>query len=114
MPKMFDSPAMRETLRRTVRAEMAYKGLEYRDLAERLASIGVVQSESNLRSKINNGSLGAQLFMFLLLAMGTRGLEMDRVAQLLNDVEAELDAAEAPSGGVADAHAAPSSVSPAG
>lgn len=90
MPKMFDSPAMRETLRRTVRAEMAYKGLEYRDLSNRLAAIGVVQTESNLRSKINNGSLGAQLFMFLLLVMGTRRLELGQIQELLDDVSAEL------------------------
>ena len=89
MPKMFDSPAMRETLRRSIRAEMAYKGLEYRDLSERLQRLGVLQSEGNLRSKINNGSLGAQLFVFLLLAMGTRNLELARFAQLLEDVTDE-------------------------
>ena len=89
MPKMFDSPAMRETLRRSIRAEMAYKGLEYRDLSERLQRLGVLQSEGNLRSKINNGSLGAQLFVFLLLAMGTRNLELARFAELLEDVTDE-------------------------
>jgi len=86
---MFDSPAMRETLRRSIRAEMAYKGLEYRDLSERLQRLGVLQSEGNLRSKINNGSLGAQLFVFLLLAMGTRNLELARFAELLEDVTDE-------------------------
>lgn len=99
MAKMFDSPAMRETLRRTIRAEMAYKGLEYRDLAARLAALGVVQTESNLRSKINNGSLGAQLYMFLLLAMGTRRLEMTQVQELLEDVTQELGES---SGGASD------------
>jgi len=94
MPKMFDSPAMRETLRRTIRAEMAYKGYEYRDLAARLAELGVRQTEANLRSKINNGSLGAQLFMFLLLAMGTRNLELERLAQLLADVTSEQQLAQ--------------------
>ena len=89
MPKLFDSPAMRETLRRTIRAEMAYKGFEYRDLAAKLADMGVRQTEANLRSKINNGSLGAQLFVFLLLAMGTRNLELGRVSELLEDVVAE-------------------------
>jgi|GEM_PF-1102672 len=95
MPKMFDSPAMRETLRRTVRSEMALKGLEYRDLSTRLGAMGIAQTESNLRSKINNGSLGAQLFMFLLLAMGTRQIELSRVQELLKDVEAEHGAAAA-------------------
>lgn len=100
MAKMFDSPAMRETLRRTIRAEMAYKGLEYRDLTARLADLGVVQSESNLRSKINNGSLGAQLYMFLLLAMGTKRLELAQVQELLTDVAEELG--ESPGGAAAE------------
>jgi len=104
MPKMFDSPAMRETLHRTIRAEMALKGLEYRDLSNRLKALGVAQSESNLRSKINNGALGAQLFIFLLLAMGTRELELARIKTLLDDVTAELAAAEE---STADADAAP-------
>ena len=32
MAKFFDSPEMREALRRIVRARMAYKGYEYKDL----------------------------------------------------------------------------------
>lgn len=86
MAKLFDSPAMRETLRRLVRAEMAYKGMEYKDLSESLARLGVVQTEGNLRSKVNNGSLGAQLFVYLLMAMDTDALDMARVKAVLADV----------------------------
>ena len=32
--KLFDSPAMRETIRRLIRSRMAYRGFEYKDLAE--------------------------------------------------------------------------------
>ena len=86
MAKLFDSPAMRETLRRLVRAEMALKGMEYKDLSERLAQLGVIQAEGNLRSKVNNGALGAQLFVYLLLAMETQSLEMEQVKVVLADV----------------------------
>lgn len=86
MAKLFDSPAMRETLRRLVRAEMALKGMEYKDLSERLAQLGVIQAEGNLRSKVNNGALGAQLFVYLLLAMETQSLEMEQVKAVLADV----------------------------
>jgi len=79
---------------------MAYKGLEYRDLTARLAALGVVQTESNLRSKINNGALGAQLFMFLLLAMGTKRIELAQVQELLTDVAQELG--ESPGGSTQD------------
>ena len=89
--KLFDSPQMRETIRRLIRSQMAAKGMEYRDLANRLAELGVVQSESNLRSKVNNGSLGAQLFLYIQLALGVRSLGMDQVREILEDVSAERE-----------------------
>lgn len=88
--KLFDSPAMRETIRRLIRARMAYKGFEYKDLVRRLHELGVEQSESNLRSKVNNGSLGAQLFVFILMALDQRTLELSQVEEIL----AELDPLE--------------------
>ena len=87
--KLFDSPPMREALRRLIRSRMAYKGFEYKDLSRELERLGVHQNESNLRSKVNNGSLGAQLFMYILLAMDTPSLEMRQVREILADVSAE-------------------------
>ena len=55
--KFFDSPEMREAIRRIIRSRMALKGVEYRELARRLGELGVIQHESNLRSKVNNGAL---------------------------------------------------------
>ncbi len=86
MAKFFDSPEMRETIRRVIRARMAYKGYEYKDLTRRLGELGVVQHESNLRSKVNNGSLGAQLFLYILLALDVDLLEMSDVNRLLDEV----------------------------
>lgn len=94
MAKLFDSPAMRETLRRLVRAEMAYKGMEYKDLSMRLADLGVAQTEGNLRSKVNNGSLGAQLFVYLLMAMEAETLDMARVKKVLADVNGAEEPAQ--------------------
>ena len=88
--KLFDSPQMREVLRRQIRARMAYKGFEYKDLSRELGLLGVQQTESNLRSKVNNGSLGAQLFMYILLAMDTPSLDMRQIREMLADVEAEM------------------------
>ena len=84
--KLFDSPPMRETIRRLIRGRMALKGLEYKDLVRRLHELGVEQSESNLRSKVNNGSLGAQLFVFILLAMDQQTLELSQVEEILADL----------------------------
>ena len=86
MAKMFDSPEMRETLRRLIRSRMAYKGFEYKDLSRELEALGVHQNESNLRSKVNNGSLGAQLFMYILLALDLTELDMRQVEEILGEV----------------------------
>lgn len=89
MAKLFDSPEMRETIRRIIRSRMAYKGFEYRDLCEALEGLGVHQNESNLRSKVNNGSLGAQLFVYILMAMDLPALEFSQVQEILDDVTAQ-------------------------
>ncbi len=94
MAKFFDSPAMRESIRRLIRARMAYKGYEYKDLTRRLGEFGVVQHESNLRSKVNNGSLGAQLFLYILLALDVDVLNLGDVEALLDEVS-EADASQA-------------------
>jgi len=86
--KTFDSPAMRETIRRLIRSRMAYRGFEYKDLAARLHDLGVEQSETNLRSKVNNGSLGAQLFVYILMALGQSSLELSQVEEILNELKA--------------------------
>ena len=87
MAKLFDSPNMRETIRRLIRARMAYKGYEYKDLSRALADLGVEQHESNLRSKVNNGSLGAQLFVYILMALDFDALAMADVREILGDLE---------------------------
>jgi len=84
--KMFDSPEMRETIRRIIRARMAYKGFEYKDLTRSLEQLGIAQSESNLRSKVNNGSLGAQLFVYILMATGLKTLDLQHLEEVLNEV----------------------------
>jgi hypothetical protein len=86
--KTFDSPAMREAIRRLIRSRMAYRGFEYKDLAARLHDLGVEQSETNLRSKVNNGSLGAQLFVYILMALGQSSLELSQVKEILNEIQA--------------------------
>ena len=89
---------MRETIRRLIRSRMAYKGYEYRDLEQALGRLGVVQHESNLRSKVNNGSLGAQLFVYILMALDMPALELSQVQEILDDVQAAEEAASDASG----------------
>lgn len=93
MAKFFDSPQMREAIRRVIRSRMALKGVEYRELARRLAELGVVQHESNLRSKVNNGSLGAQLLLFILIALDLDALDLGEVKSLVEELRDD-DAAQ--------------------
>ena len=92
--KLFNSPPMKETVKRLLRSQMAAKGVEYRELSVRLAQLGVEQSESNLRSKVTNGSLGAQLFIYIQLALGISTLSLAHVREILDDVSSELDGPE--------------------
>ncbi len=87
LAKFFDSPSMRETIRRLIRARMAYKNFEYKDLSAGLARLGVIQHESNLRSKVNNGSLGTQLFVYILMALEMDTLDLREVREMLDEVE---------------------------
>ncbi len=89
--KFFDSPPMRETLHRLLRSQMALKGVDYNSLSQRLAMLGVTQTATNLRSKINHGTLGAQLFVFIQFALGIDSLEMDDIRLILRDVEVDLE-----------------------
>ena len=89
MVKLFDSPEMREVIRRYIRAQMAYKGFEYKDVSAHLGALGVVQTDSNLRSKVNNGSLGAQLFVYILMAMGVKHFDLEQVKQILSELRSD-------------------------
>lgn len=89
--KFFDSPAMRQTLKRYLRAQMGMKNIDYRSLSQRLAQLGVAQTEGTLRNKINKGNLGAQLFMYLLLAMEIKALDLQQLKDLLAEIEHEME-----------------------
>ena len=87
--RYFDSPAMRESLKRYIRIQMTSRNLKYRDLSARLEEIGVVQGERTLRNKVSKGNLGAQLFMYILIALDVPEIKMRDIADLLANVQRE-------------------------
>ncbi len=87
--RYFDSPAMRETLKRYIRIQMTSKNLRYRDLSERLDKIGVSQGERTLRNKVSKGNLGAQLFLYILIALNLKELKLNDISELLSNIEEE-------------------------
>ena len=60
-----------------LKAELKRRNLSYRDLAEKLAAIGVSETESNIKNKISRGGFTAVFFVQCLAAVGVTSLRLD-------------------------------------
>jgi hypothetical protein len=59
-----------------LKSELAKKNMTYADLAEKLAAIGVKDSERNISNKISRGSFTAVFFVQCMEAIGTRTIHL--------------------------------------
>lgn len=59
-----------------LRAEVARRNLSYRELVEKLAEIGVSESESNIANKLARGTFTAAFLVQCLDALGCRVLRL--------------------------------------
>lgn len=59
-----------------LRAEMARRRLSYKDLVEKLAAVGISETETNLRNKISRGGFTAVFLVQCLTAMGSHTLRL--------------------------------------
>jgi len=66
-----------EAVKGMIRAELARRNLSYRILAERLAAIGVIETERNLSNKINRGTFTAVFFFQIMKAIGVTSLHLN-------------------------------------
>jgi hypothetical protein len=57
-------------VKRLLKAHLKAKGITYEELVERLASIGVSETEPNVRNKISRGSFTASFLYQCLTAIG--------------------------------------------
>ena len=55
-----------------LKAELKRRGVTYAELVGRLADIGVMDSEPNIRNKISRGKFTAVFFVQCLTAIGAR------------------------------------------
>lgn len=62
-----------------LKAELKRRNLSYRDLAEKLAAIGVSDTELNIKNKISRGGFTAVFLVQCLRAIGVRHLNLDDV-----------------------------------
>ena len=60
-----------------IRAELARRQLSYADLADRLAALGVKESERNLSNKINRGTFTVVFLLQVMEAIGVKNLQID-------------------------------------
>jgi hypothetical protein len=65
-------------VRGLLRAELARRDVSYGKLVERLAEIGVKESESNVANKLSRGTFTAAFLIQCLDAIGCRTLHLDR------------------------------------
>ena len=65
-----------QLLKNMFRAELMREGISYKVLLERLAKIGIVETEANLRNKISRGRFTAMFFLQCLVAIGVDWLRI--------------------------------------
>lgn len=63
--------------KRLLKAELARKGVTYGQLVGKLADIGVMDSEPNIRNKISRGKFTAVFLIQCLEAIGAQSLHLD-------------------------------------
>ena len=63
--------------RRIVRAEMERGLMTYGDLVDRLARIGIVDNERNVRNKVASGQFSAAFLLQCLAALGARVIRIE-------------------------------------
>lgn len=59
-----------------LKAELKRRNVTYAELVEKLADIGVVDSEPNIRNKISRGKFTAVFFVQCLTAIGASSLHL--------------------------------------
>jgi hypothetical protein len=60
-----------------LKAELKRRNVTYADLVDRLATVGVVDSEPNIRNKISRGKFTAVFFLQCLTAIGVSELRLN-------------------------------------
>ena len=73
---MADGRRYQTVAKNLLRAELKRRGLTYKDLADRLAQIGVRDNERNLANKISRGGFSAAFLIECLDAIGCRTVDI--------------------------------------
>jgi hypothetical protein len=60
-----------------LKAELKRKGVTYAQLADKLAEVGVKETEPNIRNKLARGKFTAVFFLQCLTAIGCKNITLD-------------------------------------
>ena len=73
---MAETKEWEDRVKGLLKAELKKRGVSYLQLVERLAAIGVVDSEPNIRNKLARGKFTAVFLIQCLEAIGTSSLRL--------------------------------------
>ena len=66
-----------EKAKNLLKSELKRRGVGYRDLAEKLSTLGAAETERNLANKISRGGFTAAFFIQCLSAIGCTTLRLE-------------------------------------
>ena len=85
-PFFVNTPEWAAVLKGVLRSEMSLRSITYAELSHRLEQrFAIHQSENNLKTKVNKGVLGAQLFLQILIVVGAEKLDLQQVCKLYDE-----------------------------
>jgi hypothetical protein len=73
---MADNKEWEELVKGLLKAELKKRGITYAQLVDRLAAIGVQETEPNIRNKLARGKFSAVFLVQCLEAVGAAGLRL--------------------------------------
>lgn len=92
MANIYQDPAMKTALARIIRAQMDLEGLTYKNLCDTLEKkFGIEHNPDTLRNKVSSGALGAQMFLFMMLAMEVENLNVSDIQKMYRKIKKSLD-----------------------
>jgi hypothetical protein len=77
--KMVNDDEWSSRIKGLLKAELKRRNIGYRELAEKLATLGISETERNLANKISRGGFTAVFFVQCLLAIGCTSLRLEEV-----------------------------------
>ncbi len=90
MANIYQDPAMKKVLARIIRSRMDLAGMTYKTLCQALRDkFSIEHNPATLRNKVSTGSLGAQMFLFMMMAMDVDDISMEEVEKLYRRIGRE-------------------------